>query len=73
MTGVELFGEAEYFLTLELDQETYYSNEVLDDSLSRWNAWLWEKEMNGGVELYSSQRFESIGVAAKIYRKTSGR
>lgn len=71
MTGAELFSKARYFLTVELDQETYYSNEVLDDSLSRWNAWLREKEMNGEAELYSSKRFESIGVAAKIFRKAS--
>lgn len=71
MTERELFDEAEYFPTLELDRETFYRKEVLDDSLFRWNTWLRGKWMNGEVELYSSKRFESIGVAAKIYRKTS--
>jgi len=68
----ELYRSGEYFLTLELDEDSFYRAEVLDDSLYRWNAWLRQKAMAGGVQPYSSKRFESIGLTARIYKKTPG-
>ena len=67
----ELFKRGDYFLTtIELDREGFYGDEILDDSLYRWNDWLQEKVMAGEVRLYSSKRFEGSGVVAKIYQKT---
>jgi hypothetical protein len=68
----ELFLQGEYFLTIELDEDSFYQHEILDDSLFRWKGWLRQKAMAGEVQPYSSKRFESIGLTAKIYRKTPG-
>ncbi len=68
----EFYRSGEYFLTLELDGDSFYRTDVLDDSLYRWNAWLRQKAMAGGVQPYSGKRFESIGLTARIYRKTPG-
>jgi len=71
MGRVELLGENKYLLTIELDEGSWYQADVVDESLMSWNAWLQQKEMNGEVRLYSSRRFESIGLTAKIYTKTA--
>lgn len=67
----ELFNQGEYFLTMDVDWESSYREDILDDSLNRWNAWLQQKEINGEIRFYSSRRFEGIGVTAKIYKKST--
>jgi Dolichyl-phosphate-mannose-protein mannosyltransferase len=57
-----------YFLTVDLDPGSIYQADVIDDSLYRWNSWLWSQEMNGEVRFYSSRRFEAAGITAKIYK-----
>ncbi|MFC1568239.1 glycosyltransferase family 39 protein [Candidatus Margulisiibacteriota bacterium] len=64
----DVTGKNVYFLTLDLDKDSPYQKDVQDDSPYRWNAWLRDKEMKGEVRLYSTKRFESIGVTAKIFR-----
>lgn len=68
---METSSKEKYFLTIELEEGSKYQEEVVDDSLCRWNAWLLEKQMNGEIKLYSTRRFGSIGVTAKIYAETS--
>lgn len=66
------FSESEmkgYFLSVELDEQSRYQADVVDDSLYRWNAWLQDKLMNGDVRLFSSRRFEQAGITAKIYSR----
>ncbi len=74
--GGEVLTEAaeggRYFMTVDLDGTSPYQKEILDDSLYRWNRWLREKEMRSELRLYSSKRFEEIGITARIYKKTSG-
>jgi hypothetical protein len=70
-TTLEPSPVGKYFLTVELDEGSKYQEEVLDDSLYRWNAWLTEKQMNGEIKLYSTRRFGTIGVTAKVYAETS--
>jgi len=66
----ELLKRGDYYLvTVELAPEGFYKGEMLDDSLHRWNDWLQEKVMAGEIRLYSSRKFESSGVTAKIYEK----
>jgi len=36
-----------YYLTLELDEESKYQKDVVDDSLFRWNYGLRQREMGG--------------------------
>ena len=67
----EMLDEASYYITIELDPESVYQKDVLDDSLLRWNDWLRVKEMNEEITLYSSRRFNSIGLTAKIYKPIS--
>jgi len=70
----ELFSDGSgqrYFVSLNMDWKSPYTNDVLDDSLSRWNAWLTEKEMMGHIRLYSTKRFDDIGVTARIYQQTT--
>ena len=69
----ELFGEngaERYYLSMDLDWESPYQKDVVDDSLFRWNSWLKQREMDGEIRFYSSRRFGEIGVTAKIYKKT---
>lgn len=68
VSDTALEGEDRYFLTMEIDTDSRYNKSITDDSIYRWNSWLWAKEMNGEVRLYSSKRFEAIGVTAKIYQ-----
>ncbi|MBU0672356.1 MAG: glycosyltransferase family 39 protein, partial [Candidatus Margulisbacteria bacterium] len=63
-----LSGESVYYLTFDLDADSRYKKDLLDDSLYRWNAWLREKEINGKVGLHSSERFENIDLTARIYK-----
>jgi len=65
----EVFRKSDYQLTLELDQYGYYSHEVLDDTIFRWNTWLKEKEVKGEARLASLRRFDRIGLTAKIYHR----
>jgi 4-amino-4-deoxy-L-arabinose transferase-like glycosyltransferase len=64
----EVSGRNVYFVTLYLDKASPYQSDIQDDSPYRWNSWLRDKEMKGEVRLYSTRRFESIGVTAKIFQ-----
>jgi 4-amino-4-deoxy-L-arabinose transferase-like glycosyltransferase len=63
-----MFGRDAYLLTLNLDENSPYNNDMQDDSLYRWNTLLEEKERENQLRLYSYQRFEDIGVTARIFR-----
>ncbi|MFC1571699.1 ArnT family glycosyltransferase [Candidatus Margulisiibacteriota bacterium] len=67
----ELYEGADYILCLEVDRGSFYQSAVTDASLFRWNALAAEKEMSGQIQPDAIQRFESIGVTAKVYRKIS--
>ena len=60
-------GGKSYLLTMELDGNSYYHGDVIDDSLNRWNAWLRQHQVQGGVKLYSVRRFAEAGITAKIF------
>jgi len=64
----EMLDNAAYYLTIELDPGSIYQKDVQDDSLLRWNDWLMVKQMNEEITLYSSRRFNSIDLTAKIYK-----
>jgi len=68
-SGLSTGGD--YYLTVALDDGSYYQKDVSDDSLSRWNEWLLSRLMEGQVRLFSNRRFASAGLTAKIYQKTS--
>ena len=67
----EMFSNARYFITVELDPGSPYASENLDDSIYRWNAFLSLKRGLGEVREYSQRRFSDIGLTAKIYEKTA--
>jgi hypothetical protein len=67
----EMFKGGRYFLSLEIDRASSYETEILDDSIHRWNAFLWEKMKAGEVREFSSRRFNSLGLTAKIHEKVS--
>lgn len=73
----ELFEKGEFFLiTVELDEDGFYKDEIINDSLYRWNSWLRKKTMSGDIRLHAAKRFNDIGVTALIYQKmriSSGR
>ena len=64
-----MFRSARYFLTVEIDPNSPYQTEVLDDSIFRWNMYLQEKLRAGEIRENSQRRFEGLGVTAKIYEK----
>ena len=63
-----LFGQDTYLLTLNLDEDSPYINDMQDDSLYRWNSLLEEKERDNLLRLHSYQRFEEIGVTARVFK-----
>jgi hypothetical protein len=63
------FNKGEYFLSLELDSEGLGQSENLDDSVFRWNTFLMDKFRKGEIREFSAQRFEKLGITAKIYQK----
>jgi len=65
----DLYEKTEVFLTLEIDPNSRYATEVIDDSLYRWNAMLKEKEKAGKVRLRAFRSFEEMGVTAKVYQR----
>ncbi|MCU0640741.1 MAG: glycosyltransferase family 39 protein [Candidatus Margulisbacteria bacterium] len=64
----EMLRNAQYFLTVELDGE---HPELLDDSVSRWNAFLQEQVRAGNLREISFRSFPDLGLTARIYEKTS--
>jgi len=50
-----------YYLALVLDETSPYQDEVVDDTSI-------DEGMMAGLELFSSQRFESIGLTAQVFR-----
>ncbi|MDD5382779.1 MAG: glycosyltransferase family 39 protein [Candidatus Margulisbacteria bacterium] len=67
-SGEEIPAGETYFLSLEIDANSPYQADILDDSLYRWNAWLKDREMDGRIRLYSVKRFDGPGLTAKIFR-----
>lgn len=67
----ELLRSAKYLLTVELDANSPYQKEVLDDSISRWNIFLQEKLKSGDIREHSIARFNEIGLTARIFEKTA--
>jgi len=51
-----------YYLAIVLDETSPYQVEVVDDASI-------DEGMMAGLELFSSQRFESIGLTAQVFRK----
>lgn len=66
----EMFRSARYFLTVELGTNRSYRAESLDDSVYRWNYFLFKKLEDREIRQYSQRRFESLGLTAKIYKKS---
>jgi hypothetical protein len=65
----EMFNSAKYFMTVSLDSASPYGNEILDDNIFLWNAFLSEKQRLGEIREFGARRFETIGVTAAIYEK----
>lgn len=66
---LELYDKAKIFLTVDMDRNSRYATEIIDDSLYRWNALLRDKEKAGKIRLRAFRRFEEIGVTAKVYQR----
>ncbi|MFA5113430.1 MAG: glycosyltransferase family 39 protein [Candidatus Margulisiibacteriota bacterium] len=66
----EMFRAARYFLAVELDPAIPYTEEVLDDSVHRWNSFLREKSQLGEIKEELSQSFPGLGLVARIYVKS---
>jgi hypothetical protein len=66
-----MFRAGQYFLTVELDEQSPYRPELLDDSSFLWNSFLAEKLRQGQLRELSVRRFGRIGLTAKIYEKTT--
>ena len=66
-----MFRAARCFLSVELDENSPYLPELLDDSAFLWNSFLADKLRQGQLRLASARRFDRIGLTAKIYEKTS--
>lgn|GEM_PF-1065474 len=64
-----LYEKAKIFLTVDMDPNSRYATEVIDDSLYRWNAMLRDKEKAGKIRLRAFLRFDEIGVTAKVYQR----
>jgi len=58
-------------LTLLIDETSPYYEQIVDDSLIRWNSHLKQQENAGEIELTAYERFDDIGVTAKIYKQTA--
>ncbi|MDI6731537.1 MAG: glycosyltransferase family 39 protein [Candidatus Margulisbacteria bacterium] len=67
--NIKAQGANEYFMTVDISEGSPYTENALDDSLYRWNAWLAENEASGKIKLVSSRRFDASGVTAKVYTK----
>lgn len=66
-----MFRGAQYFLTVEIDQNSPYQADLLDDSLLRWNAFLQDKARQGEIREVSSRPLQNVGLTAKIYQKAA--
>jgi hypothetical protein len=71
MGQAEMFRGANFFLTLELDENSRYRLEALDDSADIWNRFLQEKLQRGEVREYNARRFNDLQLTARIYEKTA--
>lgn len=71
ITGADLKSPKanEYFMTVDITEDSPYRENAFDPSLSRWNAWLAENETSGKIKAISSRRFSESGVTAKVYAK----
>ena len=67
----EMLRGGQYFLSVELDENSRYRSEILDDSLFSWNAYLQEKLRLGEIREYSRREFNGIGLTARIFEKQS--
>ena len=68
-----MFRAARCFLSVELDENSPYRPELLDDSAFLWNSFLADKLRQGQLRLFSARRFDRIGLTAKIYEKQPAR
>jgi Dolichyl-phosphate-mannose-protein mannosyltransferase len=68
-----MFRAARSFLSVELDENSPYRPELLDDSSFLWNSFLADKLRQGRLRLSSARRFDRIGLTAKIYEKQPAR
>lgn len=66
---LELYEKAKIFLTVDMDRNSRYATEIIDDSLYRWNALLRDKEKAGKIRLRAFRKFEEMGVTAKVYQR----
>ncbi len=67
----EISSNGNYLLTIELDPDSKYHQDLIDDSLFSWNITLRDKLMRGQIKLYSTRRFDDVGVTARIFEETS--
>jgi hypothetical protein len=67
--GPKVEGKKKYFLTLEIDDNSKYKTETLDDSLLLWNQALQQKLEQGQIKLFLTRRFDNIGISAMIYEE----
>jgi 4-amino-4-deoxy-L-arabinose transferase-like glycosyltransferase len=65
----EILKTTRYFFSVEIDPQSPYQKEVLDNSLTHWNDLL--KDWLGAslIREYSERRFKILGLTAKIYEK----
>jgi hypothetical protein len=66
--GTPQFFQSPYYLTIELEKDSPYSGNVLEDSVETWNKFLKENVKQKKLEVFSQKRFDNIGVIAKIYK-----
>lgn len=66
-TGMSSPGQERYLMTIELDPQSPYMADIIDDSLFRWNLDLREKLMRGEIRLYSTRSFADVGLTARVF------
>ena len=64
-----IYGGGQNFFTIEMDGNSPYRGELLDDSLINWNGFLAERVKAGDIREVSQRRFNSIGLTARIFTK----
>jgi len=67
----EMLRNADYLLGMEINNEETAQQEVLDDSVYRWQSFLQEKMRQGEIKESSGRQFPELGLTAKIYQKVN--
>ena len=65
------FWNAQYFLSLEVDENSPFYAEIYENCLKRWEELGGPLIEKGYLNLFSRMYFPDLGISAKIYKRTS--